>query len=395
MIPVTAVHVRSGLLVGFLVLLSLFQCIQDIIGYLFIRTLQVIILLHVVDYVWRRRYALLEPLCAKYPPIKDFVHKQLESRDGNIRQTDGFRLGFQVPTPKKASEAPKRPVVLITGGAMGLGRIMAGRFAALGYNLILWDINADALSTAAAELKPKDSSKEDRTVTTAVVDVTDETAVTDTIATLKEDQKSVDLLILNAGIVNGQPIEKTSAKSVERLFGVNVFHLFHLTRALLPFMKEEGWSPSSPNPRRRIVVIGSVAGYAGAGALADYCGSKAAANIFAESLSAEVRGSNVAVTLVNPYVIDTGMFRGMTQMRLFSMLKPDHVVDCIMDGIRNGNNLVVVPWFFFYSIQLMKILLPWSALPYIDKVLGASSAMNTFQGSDSAKALSQQSKKEE
>lgn len=349
-----------------------------------------VIALHVAGYVWRHRWTLLaEPLEGHSALLR-----RLRVRFDATRNRHGVALGFPVPP---ACPADARPTVLVTGGAMGLGRATALRLHALGHHVVVWDTNEGALAEVAAEAErlalPSQKAGEGpraRFVTHAV-DVSSDQAVQAAAAGLaglpggdgRDGGGAIDVLVLNAGIVNGRAVVDTTAADVARLFGVNVAHLFHCCRHLLPGMIRDGCQER----QKHVVVIGSVAGFAGAARVADYNGSKAAANLFAESLRMELRPHpHVNSSLVCPYVIDTGMFRGAIPLLLFPALRTEAVVDEIVGVIRYKKQLVVVPW-FFQSLYFLKAVLPWFVLGLIDDVIGGTRMMRSFQGRTSVEEV--------
>ncbi len=287
-------------------------------------------------------------------------------------------LGFDVP-PGLKDEA-LRPTALITGGAMGIGKEMALRCVRLGYNVQIWDVNTAAMedtrNVLLAEVPPQYKGKV--AVTTQCVDVGNDTAVR--LAAVPELKKQVDLLILNAGIVNGQEIHETVDEKVQRLFKVNVFQLFNLSRQFIGEWKGQ------TQRHKHVVVIGSIAGYAGAAYLSDYNASKAAANSFAEALAAEIRPyPAISSSLICPYLIDTGMFTGCKPLTMVPFLKPAEVAEHVLNAVKYRRQLVVIPW-MFHGLYFLKAILPYFALTYIDDFLGASAAMRHFTGRKPAAA---------
>src|SRR5690554_8235716 len=87
-------------------------------------------------------------------------------------------------------------VIVITGGAQGLGRAMAENFAAQGASLALLDMNAEQLAEAQLACETAGA----KVVRTYVVNVTDEAAVESTFTALDADFDGIDVLINNAGI---------------------------------------------------------------------------------------------------------------------------------------------------------------------------------------------------
>jgi all-trans-retinol dehydrogenase (NAD+) len=286
--------------------------------------------------------------------------------------------------------------VLITGGGMGVGRGLAERYGGLGYHVIVWDVlPSDELDAIANEIKAH-RCPDYAIVEGYHVDVTSIEAVANASRVLEERGLVPDLLVLNAGIVNGRRIiaKPSVLPQVKRLLDVNVFHLFNVTSHVMPRMinaavKEE--MKSGQPLHRGIVVLGSVAGFAGTARMCDYNASKAAANVFAEALAAEIKAScggsvGMRVTLVCPYQINTGMFKGAKTITGFRELRTEDVVAAIVDGVSLKKRLIVLPRVLLLYLAF-KAVVPWWMLSWADWLLGGSRAIgNDFRGRHGAGA---------
>lgn len=116
---------------------------------------------------------------------------------------------------------------------------------------------------------------------------------------------AVDIVINNAGVVNGRMFLDAEDEHLERTMKVNIMAHMWMLKAYLPAMlaRNSGY----------IVTVASTMGYAPAVGLSDYCASKHAAVGFHESIRLELRRLNSAVRtlLVCPYATSTGMFEGI------------------------------------------------------------------------------------
>lgn len=151
--------------------------------------------------------------------------------------------------------------VLITGAGHGLGRELAMRFARLGANLILVDINEENNKTTKQETAKNFLTRDQKALTYAV-DIRDESQVADLAKKVKRDLGDVDILINNAGIVQCLPYQELSPSLVERTFQVNVLSHIWAAKHFLPAMIE--------NKRGHVVAISSIAGLIGSKYLTDY-----------------------------------------------------------------------------------------------------------------------------
>lgn len=258
---------------------------------------------------------------------------------------------------------------LVTGGASGIGRLLAGELGAAGASLVLWDIDEEGLRNVQGDLRESGFDVE-----VVACDLSDRDAVARAAADTLASGGPIDILINNAGIVSGQSILDLSDAQIERTFDVNVLALFWTVRAFLPAMLEKNAG--------HIVTIASAAGLAGTAKLTDYCASKFAAVGFDESLRLELRneGSNVITTIVCPYYTDTGMFDGAkTRFSwLLPILKPEALVRRIMKAIRKERRRLIMPWFLYTGWPMR--LLPVRWFDALMDLFGTSHSMDQFRG---------------
>jgi 3-hydroxy acid dehydrogenase/malonic semialdehyde reductase len=183
-----------------------------------------------------------------------------------------------------------KKIVFITGATAGFGEAMARRFAAAGHSLVLTGRRADRLAKLKSELKVP--------VHTIELDVRDRKAVEQLASSLPDQFKEIDILINNAGLALGlEPAHKVAMDDWEQMIDTNIKGLIYVTRALLPGMVERD--------RGHVVNIGSVAGsypYPGGNV---YGGTKAFVHQFSLNLRADLIGSRVRVTSVEPGMAET------------------------------------------------------------------------------------------
>ncbi len=246
---------------------------------------------------------------------------------------------------------------------------MALKIAALGGHVIIWDINEGNLGKVADEIRESKGM-----VSTYMCDVSDRAAIHATAETVKNDVGKIDILINNAGIVSGKPLLECTDSQIEKCIDVNVMAHFWTTRAFLPDMIEADSG--------HIVTIASSAGIVGVSRLVDYCTSKFANFGFDESIRAESKkyGWNVQTTVVCPYFINTGMFKGVKSRIpiLLSLLDENKVTDKIVRAVSKNKRRVILP-LLVYSIWLLR-LLPVSVFDAVATLLGVNESMETFTG---------------
>ncbi len=270
---------------------------------------------------------------------------------------------------KKMSEIKGRHI-LVTGGASGIGRLMAKKLAALGGRISLWDINTENLDNVVAELNAAGGER----ARGFVCDVSQRETVYRIADETRAAGGAIDILINNAGIVSGKGILELPDEKIVATFAINVLSLFWTAKAFLPQMIERR--------RGHIVTIGSAASLIGVPRLTDYAASKWAAMGFDESLRAELRKSapEVRTTVVCPYYIDTGMFHGVKSRfpRLLPILNEDTVAARIVSAIQRDRRRLIMP-VMVYLVPLMRVL-PVDLFDKLATFLGVNASMDEFRG---------------
>ncbi|MDR1278964.1 MAG: SDR family oxidoreductase [Treponema sp.] len=260
-------------------------------------------------------------------------------------------------------------IVLITGAASGIGRLMALDFARRGARVVVWDIDKEALKALEAEAR-----QGGLLIKTAICDVSGREAVYRQAEALKAEWGPADILINNAGIVSGSTFLKTPDEKIMQTMAVNVLAPFWTCKAFLPSMLERNSG--------HIVNIASAAGIIGVTGLADYSASKFAVFGFNESLRMELRRQRSAVrtTVVCPFFIDTGMFRGVKTRfpLLLPILKSEYAARRIVAAVLKNRKSLIMPR-FVYSVFLLR-LFPPAFFDAVVNFFGINHSMDHFQG---------------
>lgn len=263
----------------------------------------------------------------------------------------------------------RHSTVLITGGASGLGFMLGEHVLGAGISqLVMWDVNSQALTDAVARLR-----QQGYTVHGYHVDVTDVSAIQTTLAQMHTQGIAVDILVNNAGIVVGKPFVEHTHPEITREMLINTNALMHVTREILPGMMER--------QRGHIVNIASAAALVANPRMSVYCASKWAVVGWSDSLRLELAqaGSPVRVTTVLPYYIDTGMFAGV-QSPILPILKPATVVRQIARAITHEQIFLRMPW-IVNLLPLLRGILPtrWFDV-VVGEWFGVYHSMETFRG---------------
>lgn len=194
---------------------------------------------------------------------------------------------------------------IVTGGAQGIGRAVAERFAASGAHVAIWDLDADLAAKTAAEIGG--------TATGLGIDVTDAKAVNAAADALEARQGSVDILVTSAGIAGANlktweyPLEEWA-----RVMRLNVDGTLHCCQAVIPGMIKRNYG--------RLVLVASIAGKEGNPNASAYSASKAAVIALTKSLGKELATQDIAVNCITPAAARTRIFDQMSEEHIGYML---------------------------------------------------------------------------
>ena len=194
-------------------------------------------------------------------------------------------------------------VIIVTGGAQGIGRAIADGLAAEGARVVVADVRG--ADEAARELTAAGA-----TAVGVRVDVASETDCAAMAATASERFGRIDGLVNNAGIYSSlvpTPLEQIDLDEWRRVFDVNVLGLFLATRAVLPMMRDQGFG--------RIVNIASGTPFKGVPFLLHYVSSKGAVVAMTKAVAKEVGDSGILVNTVAPgFTMSDGVLANPVQV---------------------------------------------------------------------------------
>lgn len=264
--------------------------------------------------------------------------------------------------------------VLVTGGAMGMGRLFAERaIAEQAAAVVLWDVNEAALNDTLNELA--DSATE---ISGYIVDVADAEEVAGTAAAVLDDLKGIDVLINNAGVVRGNKYfwETDLEHDTKATIDINTLGPMYVAHEFLPAMIAE-------SGECRMLNLASAAGFTPNPRMAVYAASKWAVIGWSDSVRLELKQAgldHVKVTTVCPYYVRTGMFDGARSAPLLPILDPADVVEEAWGAMLAGRPFVVMPKTVMLS-EMLKGVVPTSVRDFIaDHVIGVYHTMDDFTG---------------
>lgn len=208
-------------------------------------------------------------------------------------------------------------IVLITGAGSekGIGRTTAHEFAKAGATVILNDLNQEGLNKNVEEMKAKGWKAYGY-----AGNITDEDSVKKLVNTIVEKFGRIDVLVNNAGISQKATVVEMTLEDVKRIFNVNVFGLFLITREVVKVMIKQEYG--------RIIHLSSVSAKRGGGIFggAHYSASKAAVLAFSKNLAREVSQYGITTNCVTPGLINTEIWKSL----------PKELADSVIAGIPMG-----------------------------------------------------------
>lgn len=181
-------------------------------------------------------------------------------------------------------------IVLVTGGARGIGRAVCEAMADAGAKVAVADLNEADAAVAAKAIGGM----------AVPMDVTDFSKIKAGVQAVEDALGGVDILVNGAGIFNMASIDKITPEDYRRQYDVNVGGTIFTCQAVVPGMKKRGGGS--------IINFSSQAGRRGEANVAIYCSTKAAVISITQSLALELAGDDIRVNAVAPGVVDTPMW---------------------------------------------------------------------------------------
>lgn len=227
--------------------------------------------------------------------------------------------------------------ILITGAGSGFGKIVAFELAQKGHNVIATTPIYPQMTGLIREAEGKDLE-----LTVDKLDVTDAND-----RTYIQEKYDIDILVSNAGIMQGGPIAEQPVDLIRQMFEVNVFGALELAQGFIEQFVEK--------KAGKIVFTSSMGGLMTLPYVSAYCSSKHALEAVAEGLKAELEPFNIKIATCNPAIFDTGfndrgydtisrwydsdtnftpteVFDGIEEM-LDDQLDPQSMADVIVDTV--------------------------------------------------------------
>ena len=239
----------------------------------------------------------------------------------------------------------KDKVAIVTGAASGLGQEIAKLYAREGARVAIADLNLDAAEATAREIRGGGAE-----ALGVAMDVTDEKAVNDGVASVVKAYGGVDILVSNAGIQIVHPLEEFSYAEWKKLMAIHVDGAFLTTRACLPYMYKSGRGGS-------IIYMGSVHSKEGSAFKAPYVTAKHGLIGLAKVIAKEGAAHNVRANVICPGFVRTPLVEKQIPELSKSMgISEDDVVKKVMlkesvDGVFTTTADVAEVALFFAAFE--------------------------------------------
>ncbi|MEN7547139.1 3-oxoacyl-ACP reductase FabG [Rapidithrix thailandica] len=192
----------------------------------------------------------------------------------------------------------KDKVVIITGGASGIGKAAALSFGMEGAQVIIWDVNQAKTNQTVEELQLKKLL-----VDGICLNITDPEETQKAANQVAEKYGKIDILINNAGITRDATIKKMNYNEWQQVLDVNLTGVFNCSKAVIPWMVEQ--------QHGRIINTSSVVGLYGNFGQANYSATKSGLVGFTKTLAKELGKYSITVNAVAPGFIATEMVEAM------------------------------------------------------------------------------------
>ena len=193
-------------------------------------------------------------------------------------------------------------VTLVTGGARGIGRAIALRYAREGATVVIADINEAGARGVAEEIRALRGTAE-----AFHADVGDPKQSIEMVDRLVDRYGRLDVLVNNAGVIRVRALLEVTPEDWDYINGVNARGLFFTLQAAARQMMRQD-PPAEGRPRGKIINVASIAGRIGRPMFAAYGASKAAAISITQS-AAGALAPHVTVNAICPGVVDTEMWK--------------------------------------------------------------------------------------
>lgn len=243
-------------------------------------------------------------------------------------------------------------VVVITGGARGIGAATARALSSRGAVVVIGDLDGDQARETAAAVGGSGHA----------LDVTDHAAFSTFLGSLGQ----VDVLINNAGIMPLAALTDEAPSTTARQLEINLHAVIHGTRAAVALMRRQGTG--------HVVNVASAAGKFGFPNASTYCATKFGVVGFSEAVRAELRGTGIEVSCVMPGMVRTELISGLSEIGVLRPVTAEAVALGIVRALERPRFEVFVPR-RLNALTRFQRLFPRSVSEWAMRLVGADTAL--------------------
>jgi NAD(P)-dependent dehydrogenase (short-subunit alcohol dehydrogenase family) len=233
-----------------------------------------------------------------------------------------------------------RRVVVVTGGARGIGAATARALASAGARVAIGDLDGELAGRVASEIGADAIGLH--------LDVTDLAGFTAFLDRVEAELGPIDVLVNNAGIMPVVEFDRETPASIQRQLDVNLRAVLHGTQQAVRRMRPRG--------RGHIINVASAAGKMGFAGVATYSATKHAVVGLCEALRYELAGSGIDISCIMPAIVRTELTDGLDDHWLIKSSTPEDVADVIVRTIRRPRLDVMIPPAAGFANRVVRLL---------------------------------------
>lgn len=249
-------------------------------------------------------------------------------------------------------------IVIVTGGARGIGAATAEMFVKRGATVWIGDIDAEIAAATAASIGARSAS----------LDVTSVSSWRDFVATVLEESGRVDVLVNNAGVMPVGPFEEEREQTTDLIIDVNVRGVLNGMGAVLPSMRDAG--------RGHVVNVASMAGMLPLPGMVTYNAAKFAALGASLAARREYDGTGVTVSAILPAAVRTELASGADLGGVLPTVDPEDVARAVITTLDSRAALRSVPRWTAPAWRLVDALVPEFVVRFARRFAGERQAMS-------------------
>ncbi|MBM3166285.1 MAG: SDR family oxidoreductase [Chloroflexi bacterium] len=263
-------------------------------------------------------------------------------------------------------------VVLITGGADGIGYALATNFVKGKAKVVLADIDEESLKKAASQLREMGG-----VVYPFECDVRDRAQVYDLAEQVHQQVGTVDILVNNAGVAFGGKFLDIPDEIHQQIMDVNIMGYIWVTKAFLADILAK--------KRGHLIFLASATGLGGTPKLSSYSTSKHAVVGFAETLRWELMMDksfkDVHITIVCPAFVSTAMVEGVKPPRGTRLLTPQETGERIYKAMKSNKAMLIMPATVW--LELLSKVFPPALSMWLIRFMKVDTCMDEWRGWES------------